>query len=76
MDLLPRLADKKVLLASASPRRKELLQQLGLQFEVLVSNFEENLPHDQFTAAEYSRETATHKAVDVASKARVRSMFT
>lgn len=31
----------KIILASASPRRKELLEQLGLEFEVMPSNSEE-----------------------------------
>lgn len=31
---VPQLAQKKIVLASASPRRTELLKQLGLKFEV------------------------------------------
>lgn len=31
----------KIILASASPRRKELLAQLGIEFEILVSDVEE-----------------------------------
>ena len=31
----------KVILASQSPIRKELLKQMGLEFEVLVSNADE-----------------------------------
>jgi septum formation protein len=34
---------KKLILASASPRRKQLLKQIGLEFEVLASNVEEKL---------------------------------
>ena len=35
LEHLPRLAHKRIILASASPRRSELLaKQLGLQFEV------------------------------------------
>ena len=33
--------NKKIILASASPRRRELLAQIGLEFEVKVSNKEE-----------------------------------
>ena len=31
----------KLILASASPRRRELLQQIGLEYEVLVSETQE-----------------------------------
>ncbi len=34
---------KKLILASASPRRKQLLKQVGLDFEVLASNIDEKL---------------------------------
>lgn len=41
---------KRIILASASPRRKELLAQIGLEFEVMPSEVEENpestLPQD------------------------------
>lgn len=33
----------KIILASASPRRKELLEQIGLDFQVLVSQVEEKI---------------------------------
>lgn len=33
---------KKIILASGSPRRRELLKQIGLDFEVIVSECEEN----------------------------------
>ncbi len=32
----------KIILASASPRRRELLEQMGLEFEILPSGIEEN----------------------------------
>ena len=42
---------KAIILASASPRRKELLEQIGLSFTVEPSNYQENIrfdlePHD------------------------------
>jgi septum formation protein len=42
---------KTIILASASPRRKELLEKTGLKFEVEPSNYEENIspelePHE------------------------------
>lgn len=54
------------ILASASPRRKELLEQIGLNFEIIKSDVEEvitkTLPGD--IVMELSRQ----KAMDVASK--------
>ena len=37
----------EIILASASPRRKELLKQIGLQFRVVVSRAEENITAEQ-----------------------------
>ncbi|GBG00454.1 hypothetical protein Rsub_13163 [Raphidocelis subcapitata] len=60
------LSRSRIVLASGSPRRRELLGSMGLKFEVCVSTFEETLPHDDFTRAEhYALETARHKAMDV-----------
>jgi septum formation protein len=36
---------RKILLASGSPRRKEILAKLGLPFEVQVSSYEEDMTH-------------------------------
>ena len=33
----------RIILASASPRRKELLKQIGIQFEVMTSHVEERI---------------------------------
>lgn len=43
--------EKKLLLASASPSRKMLLERAGLAFEVLVSGVDETVPND-FTPAQ------------------------
>ena len=37
--------NKKIILASASPRRRELLTQIGLDFDVVVSETEEKINH-------------------------------
>src|SRR5690349_17467792 len=56
-----------LILASASPRRSELLRQLDLQFKVVVSEVPE-IHHDDLTALEVSRINAYRKARAVAKK--------
>ena len=58
---------KRIILASSSPRRKELLEKIGLKFEVEPSNYKEDInswsePH------ELAREVSLKKAEAVASK--------
>ena len=68
LDALPRLAaSTKVVLASASPRRAELLRQLGItKFDIRPSSFAEDLPKTT-DGANYARATAVAKAKDVAA---------
>ena len=56
----------KFILASASPRRKELLEQIGMKFEVRVSEAEEITEATE--PAEYVMELSLLKAEDVAGK--------
>ena len=56
----------KFILASASPRRKELLEQIGMKFEVRVSEAEEVTQATE--PAEYVMELSFLKAEDVAGK--------
>ncbi|KAF8588236.1 Maf-like protein [Ramaria rubella] len=61
-----KLAGKRVVLASNSPRRKEILKTLGLKPEIVPSSFKEDLPHSSFdNVYEYPVATATEKAVEV-----------
>ncbi|KAI0806069.1 Maf/Ham1 [Irpex lacteus] len=63
---LKKLVGKRVVLASNSPRRREILQTFGLTPEIVPSTFEEDLPHTDFEDVhEYPVATATHKAVEV-----------
>ena len=57
----------KIILASASPRRKELLTLAGLEYEVVVSQCEEVLP-DGITPDKAVEELARQKAEDVFSR--------
>ena len=57
----------KIILASASPRRKELLTLAGYEYEVVVSQCEEILP-DGITPDKAVEELARQKAEDVFSR--------
>ncbi|MGN6552110.1 MAG: Maf family protein, partial [Verrucomicrobiota bacterium] len=56
-----------IILASASPRRSELLHQLGVEFSVMSSDATE-LHNEQFTARELAQVNAYRKARAVAKK--------
>lgn len=55
---------KNIILASGSPRRRELLQQIGLEFEVITSNAEEVTTHS--SPGEIVKELSRLKARAVA----------
>lgn len=56
-----------IVLASASPRRKELLGMLGFSFDIVTSDVEETSVQAQ-TPQQYVRDVALLKARDVAKK--------
>lgn len=56
---------KKLILASNSPRRRELLEQIGVEFEVIPSNAEEKVTKQE--PSEVVEELSRQKAVDVAA---------
>lgn len=59
----------KFILASASPRRRELLDNIGLEFEIEKSDFDEStLQYDGKNPSLYVQEMALLKANDVAKK--------
>lgn len=62
---LGHITDKKVILASASPRRKELLEKIGIDFEIKNSDIDENII-DITAPSEYACELAKMKALKVA----------
>lgn len=60
------LAAQRNVLASGSPRRREILNSVGLSMEIVTSNFIENLDKDTFShPCEYVKENAKQKAVEV-----------
>lgn len=46
---------KRLILASGSPRRKELLKELGYEFEVIPSNIDESIDHSKPIKEEIER---------------------
>ncbi|SGZ25950.1 BQ5605_C024g09806 [Microbotryum silenes-dioicae] len=67
--LFNKLRNKRIILASASPRRVEILKAYGLSPEVVKSEFPEELNHGDFdNPGDYTVATATEKAIDVYSK--------
>jgi len=59
--------NKKIVLASASPRRRDLLESVGLEFEVIPSEIEENIENKSFSC-ELVESIAFEKVLDVAEK--------
>lgn len=60
------MQNKKIILASASPRRRELMAQAGYEFEIQVSHKEEK--YTSATPDEIVKELALFKAKDVAEQ--------
>ncbi|KAF8984391.1 hypothetical protein BGZ46_008142 [Entomortierella lignicola] len=57
---------KKVILASSSPRRKDILTNLGITYTVIPSTFPETLDKSLFShPSEYVKENALQKALEV-----------
>lgn len=58
----------KVILASASERRQELLKRLVKNFEVIVSDFDESKVKFEGSIERYVKDVALGKAIDVRNK--------
>eukprot|EP00696_Hemimastix_kukwesjijk_P008959 gnl/Hemi2/21311_TR7073_c0_g1_i1.p1 gnl/Hemi2/21311_TR7073_c0_g1~~gnl/Hemi2/21311_TR7073_c0_g1_i1.p1 ORF type:complete len:222 (-),score=43.85 gnl/Hemi2/21311_TR7073_c0_g1_i1:186-851(-) len=67
LQYLTELSKKIIVLASGSPRRKEILTNLGLVFQVVPSTFPENLDKSRFTPEQYVIENSRIKAEEVAT---------
>ncbi|KAG6895939.1 hypothetical protein C0992_011457 [Termitomyces sp. T32_za158] len=66
LPIIKKLEGKRIVLASNSPRRQEILRTFGLAPDIVPSNFEEDLLPGSFSDIhEYPVATATHKAVEV-----------
>lgn len=63
------LSKQRNVLGSSSPRRRDLLQSIGLNFEIIDSGFNEQLLRDKFShPCEYVKENAKQKAIHCQKK--------
>ncbi|XP_026726665.1 uncharacterized protein LOC113493066 [Trichoplusia ni] len=63
------LKEKLIILASGSPRRKELIENIGLKVELCPSLFEEDLDPKNFSSfSEFVEETALQKVLEVENR--------
>ena len=67
------MQNKKIILASASPRRRELMAQAGYEFEIQVSHKEET--YTSATPDEIVKELALLKAKDIAEQNDAKNMI-
>jgi septum formation protein len=58
--------NRRIVLASGSPRRKKLLEDIGFEFEVITSNVDEGQVSEMLVPSKYVMELALLKAKDVA----------
>lgn len=60
------ISKQRIVLASGSPRRHDLLKMIGLNFEIEISTFAEDLDKNSFShPCEYVKENAKRKAIEV-----------
>ena len=70
------LNSKKVILASSSPRRKDILAHLGVKYTVVPSTFPETLDKSLFShPSEYVKENALQKALEVYERMKVSNAY-
>jgi len=58
----------RLILASASPRRRQLLEEAGYRFEIVPSGIEEPEPEGSVSPAAYAAQLAWRKAAEVAGR--------
>jgi len=61
------ILEREMILASASPRRKQLMQQAGFQFEVIIADIDESFP-PEMAVHQIPQYIAEMKAKAVAEK--------
>jgi len=69
---LNQLNTKNVILASTSPRRKEIMNHLAINYKIVATTFEENLDKALFPhPTDYVKENALQKALEVYNRLKV-----
>ena len=63
----------KLILASNSPRRKKIMKDMGLEYEVIPSNYDEKLNSDEFSYDKIE-DIATQKCLDVVRRSDKNSL--
>ncbi|KAK9879519.1 hypothetical protein WA026_006587 [Henosepilachna vigintioctopunctata] len=66
--LIGKLNDIRVVLASSSKQREQLLKSINLKFEIIPSDFEENLNPSEHTFSDFVENTARGKTSNVYEK--------
>ncbi len=66
--------NKKIVLASKSPRRRKLLEQIGFTFDVVVSDYDEGHHSTAIAPSDYASELAWEKAKSVEAKLNAHSL--
>ncbi len=61
---------RNIVLASSSPRRKDLLRQIKLPFEIIPSEIDENISELTGTPAQKAEQLAYQKAKDVSNRVK------
>ena len=62
------IREMQIVLASASDRRKELLLRLGIEFKVMISDFDEESVNFDGDCSKYVQKLATGKVLDISNK--------
>ncbi|GJQ69712.1 hypothetical protein Trydic_g22283 [Trypoxylus dichotomus] len=66
--ILHKLNNMRVVLATSSKQRAEVLERTSLKFEAIPSNFNENLDINKYTFTEFVEKTALGKVEDIYQK--------
>lgn len=64
-----------IILGSNSPRRREILKKLGFNFNVIVSNYDENINFKKYSAEQAVKIIAKKKSFDIQQKVSAKDLI-